>query len=64
MDKEMPEDRSNCLTLNGMVFKTGGNIVFETSEETSYVIAQSPLLDKMDGILEDGLQQLLKRIKP
>ena len=60
----MDEEKSNILTVNGLTFKTSGNIVFENSEESSYVIAESPLLEKMDGILDNGLQQLLKRLKP
>jgi hypothetical protein len=58
------EEVTNSLTLNGVTFKTSGNIVFESPEESPYVIAESPLLEKMDGILENGLQMLLKRLKP
>jgi hypothetical protein len=52
----------NTITLNGVTFKTGGNIVFKDSEDSPFYLAQSSLLEKMDGFLEHGMQLFLKKI--
>lgn len=55
---------SDTITLNGVTFKTGGNIVFKDLDESPFYLAQSSLLEKMDGFLEHGMQLFLKKIKP
>ncbi|MBN3033058.1 MAG: hypothetical protein JW873_03075 [Candidatus Saganbacteria bacterium] len=59
-----PTDR---LTIGDTTYKTSGNILFDGVSE-QYYVAESQLLDKMDkaiqvGIIENGMQSLLKRIK-
>ena len=59
-----PTDR---LTIGNTTYKTSGNIMFEGLAD-QYYLAESQLMDKMDkaiqvGILENGMQSLLKKIK-
>lgn len=66
-DKNEKIADSSCLTINGITYKTSGNILFCESEEDGYIIAESPLLDKVDraiqeGILENGMQTLLRKV--
>lgn len=53
----------NILTLQGLTFKTGGNIVFDESEGNSYYLAESTSLENYQESLENGLQSFLKKIK-
>lgn len=62
MAETNPENPNNILILDGITFKTSGNIVFEEGE-ASYYLAESPLLEKIDGIMEHGLQTLLRKLK-
>ena len=48
------------LQLNGVVYKTNGNIQFK---QTDFVLASSTLLKDIDGIVENGLQTLLRKLK-
>ena len=57
------ENASNTITVDGITFKTSGNIVFSDPEENPYFLAQSSLLEKIDGLLENGMQQFLKKLK-
>lgn len=52
----------DTLTLNGVTFKTSGNIVFKDSEDSPFYLAQSSTLNKMDSFLEHGMQLFLKKI--
>ena len=63
MLKDNTDNSQNKLTLDGITFKTSGNILFKNSDENPFLLAQSPLLEKMDGFLEHGMQLLLKKIK-
>ena len=63
MAKDKIDKAPNKITLNGITFKTKGNIIFGDSDEKNFHLAQSALLEKMDGVLEHGLQMLLKKIK-
>jgi hypothetical protein len=63
MLKDNSDKAQNKLTLDGITFKTSGNIVFKDSDENPFLLAQSPLLEKMDGFLEHGMQMLFKKIK-
>jgi hypothetical protein len=59
---------STSLTIGGVTYKTAGNILFSDSEESTYIIAESPILDSMDkaiedGILGNGMRSLLNKIK-
>jgi hypothetical protein len=58
----------NHLTIGGIVYKTAGNILFSEGEEGQFFLAESTLLDKVDqaiqdGILVNGMQALLKKVK-
>ena len=57
------DSTSNIITLEGVTFKTSGNIIFQDAEEASYFLAQSSVLEKMEGVLEHGLQILLRKAK-
>lgn len=63
MLKENADKSKNSITLDGITFKTSGNIMFSDPQEIPYHLAQSKLLEKMDGMLEHGMQTLLKKIK-
>ena len=54
---------NNILTLQGLTFKTGGNIVFDESEGNTYYLAESSTLENYHEALENGLQSFLKKIK-
>ena len=54
---------SNILNLEGLAFKTNGNIVFQNSDENPFHLAESALLEKLDGFLENGIQTLLNKLK-
>ena len=56
------ECQANTLHLDGMVFKTSGNIQFHDHEENPFFLANSPVLEKMDCFLEHGMQMLMKKI--
>jgi len=63
---ETAPETSHELTIGDTIYKTTGNILFSGGE--TYVLAESQLMDKMDkaiqtGILENGMQSLLKKIK-
>ena len=63
---EIVEETTDRLTIGNTIYKTTGNILFAEGE--TYVLAESQLMDKMDkaiqtGILENGMQSLLKKIK-
>lgn len=53
----------NTIILNGVIFKTGGNIVFKDLDESPFYLAQSSILEKMECFLEQGMQLFLKKIK-
>jgi hypothetical protein len=58
---------SASLTIGDTIFKTTGNILF-SGGAGQYMLAESQLMDKMDkaiqvGILENGMQSLLKKAK-
>ena len=57
------EKRSNTLTIDGVTFKTSGNITFPESEETHFCIAHSAILDEMNAALENGMHSLMKKCK-
>lgn len=61
MQNDTTDGRSNIITLNGITFKTNGNILFSDCDESPFHLAQSPLLKTLDGILEHGMQMLLKK---
>ena len=66
-DTELNESGSDRLTIGDTTYKTAGNILFE-GDQNSYFLAESQLMDKMDkaiqvGILENGMQSLMKKIK-
>ncbi|MEE8637851.1 MAG: hypothetical protein V3T21_02285 [Candidatus Margulisiibacteriota bacterium] len=63
MLKDNTDKSKNSITLEGVTYKTSGNIVFGDHQENPYHLAQSGLLEKMDGMLEHGMQTLLKKIK-
>ena len=63
MLKDNMDKPQNKLTLDGITFKTSGNILFKDSDDNPFLLAQSPLLEKMDGFLEHGMQLFLKKIK-
>ncbi len=63
---ELVKETTDQLTIGDTTYKTTGNILFAGGE--TYVLAESQLMDKMDkaiqtGILENGMQSLLKKIK-
>ena len=63
---EIVAETSDQLTIGNTIFKTTGNILFTGGEQ--YILAESQLMEKMDkaiqvGILENGMQSLLKKIK-
>jgi hypothetical protein len=63
---EAQNTETSSLTIGDTTYKTSGNIVF--NDEATYFIAESSLLDKMDsalqeGILENGMRNLLKRFR-
>jgi len=63
---ELVAETTDRLTIGDTVYQTTGNILFSGGE--TYVLAESQLMDKMDkaiqtGILENGMQSLLKKIK-
>lgn len=57
-------ENKNTITVDGITFKTSGNIVFSDSTENEFLLAQNSQLDKMENLLENGMQTLLKKIKP
>jgi hypothetical protein len=59
-DNEKPA--TTIITVDGVTFKTSGNIVFSDPEENPFHLAQSSLLEKIDGYLENGMQQFLKKV--
>ncbi|KPJ68924.1 hypothetical protein AMJ44_05120 [candidate division WOR-1 bacterium DG_54_3] len=63
MLKDDTDKAQNKLTLDGITFKTSGNILFKDSKENPFLLAQSTLLEKVDGLLEHGMQMLFKKIK-
>jgi len=64
MYPENNQELSNTITVNGITFKTGGNIVFSDAEESKYYLAQNKHLAEMEGFLENGMQLLLKKMTP
>lgn len=62
------ESGPNHLAIGGMLYKTAGNILFSEGEEGEFFLAESTLLDKVDqaiqdGILVNGMQALMKKVK-
>ncbi len=62
----MSEEKSSSLTIGDTTYKTSGNILF-VENESEYFLAESPILQKMDqaiqdGILVNGMQTLLAKI--
>ncbi len=54
---------SNTLKLNGIIYKTSGNIVFQDPENNKYIHAESKLAEDMDDFIQNGMQAFLKKIK-
>ncbi|MFH1541491.1 MAG: hypothetical protein ABIE84_00170 [bacterium] len=52
---------TNTLTVDGVTYKTSGNIVFEADTENPFIMAQSTILEKLDCFIENGMRQLLKK---
>lgn len=63
MIKDKNEPRTNTLNLDGIVYKTSGNILFHKDEEDVFITAQSSLLDNIDGILENGMLTVMRKLK-
>lgn len=63
MAKDNIDKSQNKITLDGVTYKTSGNIIFDDSKEIPFYHAQSTLLEKMDGFVEHGMQTLIKKIK-
>lgn len=63
MANDSDSKSQNHLTLDGFVYKTSGNILFDDCEDSPFHLAQSALLEKIDCFLEHGMQTLLKKIK-
>ncbi|MFC1511016.1 hypothetical protein ACFL5U_01350 [Candidatus Margulisiibacteriota bacterium] len=61
MDSET--NNLNILTIDGITFRTSGNIVFESVEDNPFHLAQSQLLEKIDALMENGMQMLMKKFK-
>jgi hypothetical protein len=62
----MSEEKSSSLTIGDTTYKTSGNILF-AENEGNYHLAESPILQKMDqaiqdGILINGMQSFIKKI--
>lgn len=53
---------SNTLTLEGITFRTSGNILFQDSAESEFFLAESPMLKKLDSFLEHGMEIFMRRI--
>jgi len=60
-------EKGRCvLTLGETTYKTSGNIIF--GEASEFFLAESKTLDRLDkaiqrGILENGMQMLLNKVK-
>lgn len=59
---------ANSLTIGDVIYKTSGNITFHSGIENGYLLAESPILNKMDRVLQqgflcNGMQTLLEKIK-
>ena len=59
---------SSSLTIGDTIYRTAGNILFSSEDEQNYFLAESAILDKLDhaiqkGILENGMQSLMKKIR-
>ncbi|MBU1026607.1 MAG: hypothetical protein KKA31_02635 [Candidatus Margulisbacteria bacterium] len=63
MHNKTQDNKNNTLTIDGITFKTTGNINFPDAEESPFLLAQSSLLDNMSGVLEHGMQMLMKKMK-
>ncbi|OGB87719.1 hypothetical protein A3H09_00165 [Candidatus Falkowbacteria bacterium RIFCSPLOWO2_12_FULL_45_13] len=61
MRAEYKEQTSNTITIEGVIYKTSGNILFAGSEEKSFFLAQSDLLENMNTLLENGIHSFLKK---
>ena len=62
------EGKTDSITINGVTYKTAGNILFASEKEGDYLLAESTLLNKLDEVakkdfLENGMHSLLKRFK-
>ena len=53
----------NSVTVGGVTFTTGGNIIFSDDSEADYYLAEGSHLKQIDGMLEHGMQTLLKKVK-
>ena len=62
MAKDKKNKTPDTLTINGVTFKTSGNIVFKDQEDSPFYLAQSSMLENFDGFLENGMQLFLKKI--
>ena len=64
-NSDLNEDQAQASTLqvDGVTFKTSGNILFDTDEQNPFYLASSQILEKLDCYLEHGMQMLLKRVK-
>ena len=60
---EKSEKTTNRITIKGITFKTGGNILFEDSDQDLYFLAEGSALDSYNGMLENGMALFLKKIK-
>ena len=60
MTNDNKEQKTTSLTIEGVTYKTGGNIVFADSD---YYLAQGSQLVQVEGLLEHGMQMLLKKVQ-
>ena len=64
MTKRKEEEKNlNSVTVSGVTFTTSGNIIFSDDGEDDYYLAQGSQLKQIDGMLEHGMQTLLKKVK-
>jgi hypothetical protein len=64
----LEEKEKSCLTINGCVYKTSGNIVFHQEDEGRYFVAESRALENIDkaiqeGILGNGMRALMRKVR-
>jgi hypothetical protein len=67
-EEQKEQNMTSCLTINGTVYKTSGNIQFCEEDEGHYFLAESPMMSRLDqaiqnGILGNGMQHLIKSLR-
>jgi len=64
MSKETQSAQETSIIMVGdTLFRTSGNILFEDCEHSPYILASNPLLSRMEGYLEQGIDMLLNKVK-